>query len=428
MKSGFEGSMRLVLRVYRTSAWSPATMAPPAAFASGTFNETARYVGVDPEGCDPGGRTAMCTPSLPATAIFVASSGSFAGRLTVVTWPTPSATACNAFLGAAPRGSRTIFRSPGTSAVRGTRARDATRPSTVVPSGGGPARAVAANGLDALKAIETEGVPDLVLTDVSMPLLNGLELIKRLRQNQRTSRTPIVIVSEQRSQEDALAAYAQGADDYLAKPIDVAILVAKIETILRQISPGLELITAPPALLRGTVIVFVHGKGGVGTTTLAVNVAAARNGEGASTLLIDLNLQFGNAAMFLDLQPRYTVADLARLGTASVTDDLFAEFLTDHQSGLQILAAPLSPEEGARGGCEMIQQAIDLARNHRHAVLIDLPSTLDEATMAAIDTADVVCVVTAPHLAALRATADLLATLSRIGKSKERTIVACDRI
>jgi len=287
---------------------------------------------------------------------------------------------------------------------------------------------VAANGLDALKAIETEGVPDLVLTDVSMPLMNGLELIKRLRQNHRTARTPIVIVSEQRSQEDALAAYAQGADDYLAKPIDVAILVAKIETILRQISPGLELITAPPALLRGTVIVFVHGKGGVGTTTLAVNVAAARNGEGASTLLIDLNLQFGNAAMFLDLQPRYTVADLARLGTASVTDDLFAEFLTDHQSGLQILAAPLSPEEGALVGVEMIQRAIDLARNHRHAVLIDLPSTLDEATLAAIDTADVVCVVTAPHLAALRATTDLLATLSRIGKSKERTIVACDRI
>jgi pilus assembly protein CpaE len=287
---------------------------------------------------------------------------------------------------------------------------------------------VAANGLDALKAIETEGLPDLVLTDIGMPVMDGLALIKRLREDHRTARTPIVIVSEQKSQQDALAGYSQGADDYLAKPVDMAILVAKIETILRQMRPDIQLITAPPPALRGSVIVFVHGKGGVGTTTLAVNVATARTGDGASTLLIDLNLQFGNAAMFLDLHPRYTVADLARLGTASVTDEQFAEFLTDHQSGLQILAAPLSPEEGALVGVGVVQQAIDLARNHRHAVVIDLPSTLDEATLAAIDTADVVCVVTAPHLAALRATTDLLATLSRIGKSKEQTIVACDRI
>ena len=287
---------------------------------------------------------------------------------------------------------------------------------------------VAANGLDALKATETGGVPDLVLTDVGMPLMDGLELIKRLKEDPRTARTPIVIVSEQKSEQDALVGYAQGADDYLAKPVDMAILVAKIETILRQMRPDLQLIAAPPPSLRGTVMAFVHGKGGVGTTTLAVNVAAARSRDGASTLLIDLNLQFGNAAMFLDLHPRYTIADLARLGAAGITDELFAQFLTDHQSGMQILAAPLSPEEGALVGVEIIQEAIELARNQRHAVVIDLPTTLDDVTLAAIDTADVVCVVTAPHLAALRATTDLLATLSRIGKSKGQTIVACARI
>src|SRR5512132_21191 len=71
---------------------------------------------------------------------------------------------------------------------------------------------VAGNGLEALKAIATQGVPDLVLTDVGMPLMNGLELIKRLREDQRTSRTPIVIVSEETSEKDALTGYAQGAD------------------------------------------------------------------------------------------------------------------------------------------------------------------------------------------------------------------------
>ena len=287
---------------------------------------------------------------------------------------------------------------------------------------------VAGNGLDALKAIATEGVPDLVLTDVGMPLMNGLELIKRLREDQRTSRTPIVVVSEETGEKDALAGYAQGADDFIAKPVDMAILVAKIETILRQTRPAVQLITAPPKQLRGSVIAFMHAKGGVGTTTLAVNVAAARAREGSSTLLIDLNLLFGNAAMFLDLHPRYTITDLAHLDAPTVTDELFAQFLTDHESGLQVLAAPPSPEEGALVGVGIVRQAIDAARDQRDIVLIDLPPTLDEPTLAAIDAADLVCVVTAPHLAALRATTDLLATLSRIGKSKERTIVVCDRI
>jgi pilus assembly protein CpaE len=258
--------------------------------------------------------------------------------------------------------------------------------------------------------------------------MNGLELIKRLREDQRTSRTPIVIVSQETSEKDALAGYAQGADDFIAKPVDMAILTAKIETIFRQTRPAVQLITAPPQQLRGNVIAFMHAKGGVGTTTLAVNVAAARAREGSSTLLIDLNLLFGNAAMFLDLHPRYTITDLALLDAPTVTDELFAQFLTDHESGLQVLAAPPSPEEGALVGVGIVQQAIDAAREQRDIVLIDLPPTLDEATLAAIDAADLVCVVTAPHLAALRATTDLLATLSRIGKSNERIIVVCDRI
>jgi len=287
---------------------------------------------------------------------------------------------------------------------------------------------VAGNGIEALKIIAAVGVPDLVLTDVDMPLMSGLELIKRLRDDQRTARTPILIVSEERSDQDALAAYSQGADDFIAKPVEMAILVAKIETIFRQTLPAVQLITAPPQRLHGAVVAFVHAKGGVGTTTLAVNVASARAREGSSTLLIDLNLQFGNAAMFLDLAPRQTIADLARLDAAAITDDRFAEFLTDHESGLQMLAAPASPEEGAVVGIAIIEQAIEVARGQRDVVLIDLPATLDDPTLAAIDAADVVCVVTAPHLAALRATTDLLATLARIGKSKERTVVACVRI
>ncbi len=91
-----------------------------------------------------------------------------------------------------------------------------------------------ANGVEALKLVESKGPPDLVVTDVNMPLMNGLELVKRLREDRRTARTPIIVLSAAKQEQDILAGYSHGADDYIGKPIDLAVLAAKIETILRQ--------------------------------------------------------------------------------------------------------------------------------------------------------------------------------------------------
>jgi len=91
-----------------------------------------------------------------------------------------------------------------------------------------------ANGVEALRLVETKGPPDLVVTDVNMPLMNGLELVKRLREDRRTARTPIIVLSAAKQEQDILAGYSHGADDYIGKPIDLAVLAAKIETILRQ--------------------------------------------------------------------------------------------------------------------------------------------------------------------------------------------------
>jgi len=282
-----------------------------------------------------------------------------------------------------------------------------------------------ANGVEALKLIESKGAPDLVVTDVNMPLMNGLELVKRLREDRRTARTPIIVLSAAKQEQDILAGYAHGADDYIGKPIDLAVLAAKIETILRHTRSAVEVIAAPRKL--GTVMAFAHGKGGVGTTTLAANVAAALATDGKSVVLVDLNLQFGNAAMFFDLRPRSTIVEFARGDVSRVTEDDFSQFLADHKSGVRILAAPPSPEEAELVSVGAVQQAIDLARGGRDTVVLDLATKLDEITLAALDVTDIVCVVTAPHLASLRGTADTLAMLKRIGLADERIVVALVR-
>src|SRR6266540_674890 len=250
-----------------------------------------------------------------------------------------------------------------------------------------------ANGVEALKLIETKGAPDLVVTDVNMPLMNGLELVKRLREDRRTARTPIIVLSAAKQEQDILAGYAHGADDYIGKPIDLAVLAAKIETILRQ------------------------------TRSVAEVLAT----DGKSVVLVDLNLQFGNAAMFFDLRPRTTIVEFARSDIGRATEDDFAQYLADHKSGVRILAAPPSPEEAELVSVGAVQQAIDLARGGRDAVVLDLATKLDEITLAALDVTDIVCVVTAPHLASLRSTSDTLAMLTRIGIADERILVALVR-
>jgi pilus assembly protein CpaE len=283
----------------------------------------------------------------------------------------------------------------------------------------------AANGVEALSLIASKGAPDVVITDVNMPLMNGLELVKRLREDRRTARTPIIVLSAAKQEQDILAGYSHGADDYIGKPIDLAVLAAKIETILRQTRVVAEVIAAPRKL--GVVIAFAHGKGGVGATTLAANVAAALAADSKSVVLIDLNLQFGTAAMFFDLRPRATIVEFARGDVTRITEEDFTQFLADHKSGVRILAAPPSPEEAELVSVGAVQQAIDLARGGRDAVVLDLAAKLDEITLAALDVTDIVCVVAAPHLAALRSTSDTLAMLTRIGISEERILVALVR-
>ncbi len=160
---------------------------------------------------------------------------------------------------------------------------------------------LAADGLQALQLVRDQ-VPDLVITDVNMPNIGGLELAQRLRSNHKTARVPIIMLSALKRPDDILAGYAEGADEYIPKPIELSILGVKVETLLRR--SGAAQPVPGAASKRGRVTLFMHGKGGVGTTTLAVNTAVALTaGSATSVALLDLNLEFGNAALFMNVRP-----------------------------------------------------------------------------------------------------------------------------
>src|ERR1700704_5501024 len=100
----------------------------------------------------------------------------------------------------------------------------------------------ATDGYEALREIKKQQ-PHLVITDVNMPNLNGLELTRRLRASAGTDRLPGIMLSAKKQADDILAGYAQGADEYVAKPVELAVLAAKVELLLRRMKVSDEAAT-----------------------------------------------------------------------------------------------------------------------------------------------------------------------------------------
>ena len=199
---------------------------------------------------------------------------------------------------------------------------------------------VAANGMQALKLIR-ESMPDLVITDVNMPEMNGLELCRRLRSHHKLARIPIIMLSGLVEPPEILAGYAEGADDYVGKPIDFAVLGAKIEALMLR---SRDTDASDP---KAGVILFMHAKGGSGSTTLAVNLACLLQRISATgACVLDLSLGFGNAAYQLGLKPRLSLADLAPQPTADMSDAMFATLISKVPTRPSLIRAPTRTARG----------------------------------------------------------------------------------
>jgi pilus assembly protein CpaE len=280
---------------------------------------------------------------------------------------------------------------------------------------------LARDGEDAMRAIGANP-PDVLVTDVMMPRMDGIELTRRLRAHARTAALPILMLSARKQEESFLAGYSAGADDYIAKPVQLSVLTAKIDALLRR----RELPAAGPRE-PAWVVTFLHAKGGVGTTTLLVNAAASVSKSPERSYIIDASLPFGDAAMQLDLDATHSLADIAECDPQSIDETILGQIATQHASGLRVVAAPNSPIDADRITGAIVRATIAAAVADSDIVWIDTACAFNEATVAAIDCADVVCVVTAPHVSSLRATQQLLGVLKRMDVAADRIHIAVSR-
>ncbi len=279
------------------------------------------------------------------------------------------------------------------------------------------------DGYEGLKAVRASA-PALVITDVMMPNMNGFEMTRRLRADHRTARIPVLMLSARKEADDILTGYSEGADEYVAKPVEMAILAAKIDVLLKRV----KMTSGDLVKRRGRVILFAHGKGGAGVTTLAVNAAVALAETKLYRVgLLDLNLEFGNAQMHFDMKPAQTLAHLAKLDPAQLDDETFGRLLTQDSTGVQVVISSDAPENAELVTVSLVQHGIDRLRAASDYVVLDTPATFSQQVLAAIDASDAIVVVAEPHVASLKAARDWFDVLGKLSYPKERCILVINR-
>ncbi|HBL83481.1 MAG: hypothetical protein A2Y17_10615 [Clostridiales bacterium GWF2_38_85] len=152
---------------------------------------------------------------------------------------------------------------------------------------------------------------------------------------------------------------------------------------------------------RSKVISFFGGKGGTGKTTVAVNIAVQLALNGKKTVIIDADFQFGDVTVLLDLDPKDTIYELTKeKGDLSI--DVVRSTLALHSSGLEVLAAPKSPELSEYISDKTMEIVLNTLRPYYEYIIIDLPPGFNDTTIAAIESSDVVYLVASVDIVSLR--------------------------
>jgi pilus assembly protein CpaE len=261
---------------------------------------------------------------------------------------------------------------------------------------------VAASGAEALRMAATL-TPDIVLMDINMPDMDGIATTEQLSRDIPTA--SIIMMSVQGEADYLRRSMLAGAREFLVKPFSSDELTASIRGVFnREREKQSRLVAGGPAGGGGTaaqtesgepgqVVAVFSPKGGVGRTTVAVNLAVAAGTElGKKVVLVDGSFQFGDVGVLLNLNPKNkSIADLApELDQAGHEVESIDTFVINHSAGIRVLLAPPSPEMAELIKPDGVRRVIDALRMTHDLVVVDCTAFFNETTLAILDAADTI--------------------------------------
>ena len=254
--------------------------------------------------------------------------------------------------------------------------------------------------------------PDVIVMDINMPGMDGVAAAEVI--SQRLPTTPIIMMSVHGEAESLRRAMLAGAREFLVKPFSGDEFATSIRAVYeRELARRAQFAATLPAVPATTgavdedvenhqVIAVFSPKGGAGRTTIATNLALALAREtGGRVCLVDANLQFGDIGVLLNLNPKNrSIIDAVEGGEPDA--DIIDSVVVDHSTGIRVMLAPPSPEGADLVTPQYLRKIVDRLRITHDFVVIDLPAALTDHSLAVMDAADTIVVLSALEITTIK--------------------------
>ncbi|WP_369181564.1 AAA family ATPase [Streptomyces mutabilis] len=275
-----------------------------------------------------------------------------------------------------------------------------------------------------LAAESVDELPEVVVVHERIGPVPALELIREVAL--RFPAVGVILVTSDPGPGLFQAAMDYGARGLVALPLSYEELASRVQAVAqwsvgvrRHLGSSEDVFTG----VGGTVVTVGGAKGGVGATLTAVQLALAAQASGRPTALVDMDLQAGDIASYLDVQFRRSVVDLAAIN--DISPRVLADAVFRHDTGLALLLAPGEGERGEEVTDRAARQIVSALRSRYEVVVIDCGAQLGGAGAAAVEMADAALLVTTPDVVSVRGAKRAVRMWDRlqIRKAEETTVV-----
>jgi DNA-binding response OmpR family regulator len=257
---------------------------------------------------------------------------------------------------------------------------------------------MAGTGREAMEKVQG-GFVDLVILDIMLPDIGGIEICQQLRSKPETIHLPIIMLSGRTQVPDKIQGLKAGADEYVTKPVDLDEMVARVEALLDRTR---RLRQAQPAK-RGNVLGFIGAQGGVGTTTVALNVASILAQQKKTVIAVELRSYYGTFSPQLRGTPIENLSSLLELDPARINERELSTRLFSSPSGFRVLFGPQKVDEFKEIEPDQVKAVIEVLADMADYTIIDLPCHPSGANQAAIRQCDYIVLVVVPEPACVMA-------------------------
>lgn len=268
--------------------------------------------------------------------------------------------------------------------------------------------------------------PDVILMDINMPGMDGIAATENI--GVEVPETSIIIMSVQGEQEYLRRAMMAGAKNYLTKPFTGDELINAVkDAFSRELRMREALRIKSGAKAPAQVITVFSGKGGVGKTSIAVNLSVALAARPSTKVaLVDADIQFGDASLTLNVLPRSTIADIVA-EKGQLEGKVLPGYMTAYSDSLHLLAAPFRPEQADKVTGTVVTAILKQLKELYDYVIVDTATSFSEVSIASLDAADKVLLVTVLDLPAVKNTKAALETMESLGYHQEKIVLLLNR-